>query len=178
MTIWTGDLNVARTPYDVHFGDARHTPKGIRLHGEDLDASSYQTRLEKLTSQLHHSDAMVGIGERVPAGFTKAERDGLQNILDLGYTDTWRHLNPYKPNEYNGFTWWNLRIPAYRPNNRGWRIDYVIIDNDHIGNLVDCRVLAEVGTRSHDKETPKKYGSDHAPICATIRWKMRDYLEN
>ena len=164
LTVWVGDLNVARTPYDVHFGDVKLIPqaKQIMAQGEDVD-----NKLEILRQKVHNNDHMCGIGQNVPAGFTKQERDGIQKILESGYTDAWRYLHPNT--QYDGFTWWNLRIPAYRPQNRGWRIDYVIIDNDHLDQLVDCRPLPQVGTKSHEISDPKKYGSDHAPICATIR---------
>jgi len=165
LTIWVGDLNVARTPYDVHFGDIRRLPQGKRLiakGGDDLPE-----KLEELRETLHQNEAMQGIGDKVSAGFTKAERDGIEKIIESGYSDCWRHL--YPDNQYDGFTWWNLRIPTCRPNDIGWRIDYVMIDNNHLENVVDCRVLKEVGTKSYQQEVPKKYGSDHAPICATIR---------
>jgi len=168
MTVWVGDLNVARTPYDVHFGDVSHTPKGLKLLNKNLDLTVQQEQMEQLRQELHSSPAMQGIGERVPAGFTRQERDGIQSILQSGYSDCWRCQHPITSGVYDGFTWWNLRVPVYRPNNRGWRIDYVIVDNKHLDNLVDCRVLREVGTKTHSRDTPKKYGSDHAPICATF----------
>ncbi len=171
MTVWVGDLNVAHTPYDVHFGDVRHTPKGIKLKKQQLEGSpEYQTVLVQLTEEMHQTPAMRGIGDQAPAGFTRAERDGFQCFLDAGYIDSWRHLHPLTEQAYQGFTWWNLRIPAYRPSDRGWRIDYVLVDRDHLDSLLDCRVLPEVGTKSFTREKPKKYGSDHAPICATFRW--------
>ncbi len=169
MTVWVGDLNVARTPYDVHFGDVAHTPKGLKLLKSELTPELAAEQLETLTQQMHTSPAMQGIGDQVPAGFTRQERDGIESILAAGYVDSYRHLHPIKSGVYDGFTWWNLRVPAYRPNNRGWRIDYVIVDQDHLDKLVDCRVLPEVGTKTHTRETPKKYGSDHAPICATFK---------
>lgn len=164
LTVWVGDLNVARTPYDVHFGDISGLPQGKRILAKGGDTVTSQ--LEVLRQKVHANNAMQGIGERAPAGFTKAERDAMEGFLTCGYSDSWRHLNP--TDYYQGFTWWNLRIPAYRPNDRGWRIDYVIIDDNHIENLEDCRVFREVGMKSYALETPKKYGSDHAPICVTI----------
>ena len=165
LTIWMGDLNVARTPYDVHFGDVRHLPQAQKLLQEG--GPETETKLEALRERVHNNSHMQGTGQNVPAGFTREERDGIEKILESGYSDAWRHLHP--TDYYKGFTWWNLRIPAYRPQDRGWRIDYVIIDNDHIDNLVDCQVFNQVGTRSYGEEKVKKYGSDHAPICATIK---------
>ena len=166
LTIWMGDLNVARTPYDVHFGDVSCLPQAQKLLTESDGNGNGNEKLEALRERIHNNSHMQGTGQNTPAGFTRQERDGIQRILDSGYSDAWRHL--HSTDYYQGYTWWNLRIPAYRLKDRGWRIDYVIIDNEHIDNLVDCKVLREVGGRSYVDQRSKKYGSDHAPICATI----------
>lgn len=171
LTIWMGDLNVARTPYDVHFGDIRHLPQAQKLIKESENATStpegdLDAKLDEIRQKVHSNSHMQGTGQNVPAGFTRQERDGIEKILESGYCDAWRHL--HSNDYYQGFSWWNLRVPAYRPNDRGWRIDYVIIDNNHIDNLKDCQVLRQVGCLSHKDPKVKKYGSDHAPVCATI----------
>ncbi len=166
MTIWVGDLNVARTPYDVHFGNITNTPQGRRVLGSNQSDTDKITQLQTLTEKYHNNDIMLGIGEKALPGFTKAERDGINKILELSYLDCWRQLNPI--NYYQGYTWWNQRIPIQRENNQGWRIDYIITNSSNIDKLVDCYVLPEIGTRSKQSPTINKFGSDHAPICATF----------
>lgn len=148
--IWTGDLNIARTPKDVFFGDIRHHKKNI------TDPIKLETAREK----YWNSNLIKGIGEKTIGGFTKEERDNFTDILKNGFVDVWRHL--YPDIEYDGYTWWNMRIPTYRQINKGWRIDYFVIDQNHIDRVRTCRVFKHIG------EKTKPIGSDHAPICLDI----------
>ncbi|XKT74662.1 MAG: exodeoxyribonuclease III [Patescibacteria group bacterium UBA2163] len=55
-------------------------------------------------------------------GFTKEEREGADNIVSAGFTDSFRMFN-----EGNGFyTWWSPFRKA-RDRNVGWRLDYVFV---------------------------------------------------
>ena len=148
--IWTGDLNIARTPIDVHFGDIRHKKKNL----------TDPIKLETARLKYWESDLIKGIGDKAYPGFTREERENFNDILKLGFKDIWRHLNPNI--EYDGYTWWNMRIPAYRPHNKGWRIDYFLIDDQHLNLVQQCRVFKHIGEST--KSTIGKYGSDHAPI--------------
>ena len=105
---------------------------------------------------------MKGIGESALPGFTKEERDNFQDILDLGYIDVWRHLHPQ--DTFQGYTWWNMRMKPYRLLDKGWRIDYFVIDQEHIDQVRDCRVFKHIG----ETEDGSKIGSDHAPIGLEI----------
>ena len=60
---------------------------------------------------------------RKNAGFTDEERGKMTELLDAGFTDTFRYLYPTKENCY---TWWSYMFNA-RANNAGWRIDYFIV---------------------------------------------------
>lgn len=64
------------------------------------------------------------------SGFLPAEREWMENFINSGYTDSFRHLNA-DPHHY---TWWSYRAGA-RARNLGWRIDYNMVSNalkDHI----------------------------------------------
>lgn len=152
--IWAGDLNIARTPEDVFFGDIRHHKK----HLTDPNL------LEKAKIKYWETNKIKGIGDQALAGFTKEERDNFQDILNDGFIDVWRHLHPN--DIYDGYTWWNMRIPPYRPQNKGWRIDYFVLDENHIHLVKECRVFKHIGEKT--KSTIGKYGSDHAPIVLEI----------
>ena len=152
--IWTGDLNIARTPVDVFFGDITSQKKNIT----DPD------KLEIARIKYWNSNKIKGIGEKAISGFTIEERQNFSDILNNGFIDVWRYLNPKI--EYNGYTWWNMRIPPYRPLNKGWRIDYFVIDKRYIDKVKECRVFKHSGEKT--KSTLGKYGSDHAPIGLDI----------
>jgi exodeoxyribonuclease III len=136
--IWTGDLNVAHTHQDVFFGD----------NLTHQDNSTFQKQLNTNLITL--------------PGFTKEERDNFSDILSLGFTDVWRHLHPDQ--SFQGFTWWDMRRKTYRLLDKGWRIDYFVINNLHLNLVEDCQVFKHIG----ETQDGSKIGSDHAPIGLTI----------
>ena len=82
------------------------------------------------------------------AGFTKEERECFTNLLTDGYVDSFRHLYPDKTDAY---TFWSY-LRNSRANNIGWRLDYFVLSNKLIPNLVDNVIR------------PQVTGSDHCPI--------------
>ena len=86
------------------------------------------------------------------AGFSDQERSCFTRLLDSGFTDTFRYLNPDKTGAY---TWWSYMFNA-RKNNAGWRIDYFLV-SDRIKDLVTVApIYAEI------------LGSDHCPVGIEI----------
>jgi exodeoxyribonuclease-3 len=86
-------------------------------------------------------------------GFLPVERDWLSGVLDKGFIDSFRYLNPGLLNQY---TWWDVKSGA-RNRNIGWRIDYVIVDESLKKDIVDTKIYSEI------------YGSDHCPISITVK---------
>ena len=82
------------------------------------------------------------------AGFTDEERSKFTELLNSGFIDSFRYLNPDAENRY---TWWSYMGKA-RINNVGWRIDYFILSNCIKEKLEDAMIYSDV------------YGSDHCPI--------------
>ena len=85
---------------------------------------------------------------RHTAGFTDEERNKMTELLDAGFTDSFRYKYPDKENEYS---WWSYMGRA-REKNVGWRIDYFIVSNDIAKKIKDATIHQEV------------YGSDHCPV--------------
>jgi exodeoxyribonuclease-3 len=83
-------------------------------------------------------------------GFMPEERDWISELIDNGFRDSYRHLNP---TQKGAFTWWTQR-EGFREMNRGWRLDYIFISNDL--SLTDATIHADV------------HGSDHCPISINI----------
>ena len=82
------------------------------------------------------------------AGFTDEERAKMTELLQAGFTDTFRHKYPDKTDAY---TWWSYMGKA-REKNIGWRIDYFIVSNSIKEKIKDAKIYPEV------------LGSDHCPI--------------
>ena len=82
------------------------------------------------------------------AGFSDEERESFGKLLDAGFTDTFRFLNPDATGIYS---WWSYRFQA-RKNNAGWRIDYFLVSNRLAERIADAPIYTEV------------LGSDHCPV--------------
>lgn len=82
------------------------------------------------------------------AGFTDEERAKFSTLLESGFTDTFRHLNPGLEGAYS---WWSYRFHA-REKNAGWRIDYYLISDSLLPKLRNARIHAGI------------MGSDHCPV--------------
>lgn len=82
------------------------------------------------------------------AGFSDEERDAFGKLLEAGFTDSFRYLNPEVTGAYS---WWSYRFNA-RKNNAGWRIDYFLVSDRIQDRIADAPIYAEV------------LGSDHCPV--------------
>ena len=85
------------------------------------------------------------------AGFTDEERAQFSNLLNAGFTDTFRYLYP----EEVKYSWWSYRFQA-RQKNAGWRIDYFVISDRLRPHLSDALIHTDI------------QGSDHCPVSLTL----------
>lgn len=85
------------------------------------------------------------------SGHTQIEIDGLENLLDAGYIDTFRLKYP----EEVKYSWWNYKYNA-RSRNVGWRIDYFLVSESLKPNVEEAIIYNEY------------LGSDHCPVGLKI----------
>jgi RNA-directed DNA polymerase len=83
-----------------------------------------------------------------PPGFLSGERDNFNTLLNVGFIDVFRKLNPSLEKAY---TWWSNRLHK-RKENRGWRIDYFLVSENIFPNVKNCVIRSDV------------YCGDHAPV--------------
>ena len=88
------------------------------------------------------------------AGFTDEEREKMSQLLQAGFTDTFRYFYPEQTEIYS---WWSYRFNA-RENNTGWRIDYFLVSNDLKDKLADAKIHTKI------------LGSDHCPVEVDINF--------
>ena len=81
------------------------------------------------------------------AGFTDEERQKMTQLLDAGFTDTFRWKYPDEVT----YSWWSYRFKA-RERNTGWRIDYFLVSNRLQPEVLDAKIHTDV------------LGSDHCPV--------------
>ena len=131
-----------------------------RMHWED-DFRAYLKKLDAEKPVIVCGDMNVAHREidlknpktnRRNAGFTDEERGKMTELLDAGFTDTFRHFYPDLEGVYS---WWSYRFKA-REKNAGWRIDYFLVSDRFIDRVKDARILTDV------------YGSDHCPVLIEV----------
>lgn len=84
-------------------------------------------------------------------GFTAEEREGIDEITQAGFVDTFRIFT-----EGNGhYSWWSHWAKA-RERNVGWRIDYIFASQSLSKKIKAAEIHAEV------------MGSDHCPVSITL----------
>lgn len=86
------------------------------------------------------------------SGFTYEEREKMTKLLQSGFTDSFRFLNPTKTDAY---TWWSY-MNKVRERNIGWRIDYFIVSNRLVDSITAVDIHSQV------------LGSDHCPIVLEL----------
>ena len=86
------------------------------------------------------------------AGFTDEEREKMTKLLDAGFIDTFRYINPDLTDAYS---WWSYMFRS-REKNVGWRIDYVIVSDRIKDKINDVKIYSEI------------LGSDHCPVGLDI----------
>ncbi|WP_281336699.1 exodeoxyribonuclease III [Flavobacterium eburneipallidum] len=86
------------------------------------------------------------------SGFLPEERAWLDAFMKSGFVDSFRHLNK-EPHHY---TWWTMRFPSARLENKGWRIDYCLVSEPLKQKIKRAVIL------------PEAKHSDHCPSLVEI----------
>ncbi len=127
-----------------------------RMKWED-DLREYLISLKKDKTVIYTGDLNVAHNEidlknpktnRGNAGFSDEEREKFSQLLESGFTDSFRYLYPDLEGAYS---WWSYRFQA-RQKNAGWRIDYFIVSDDAKEKIKEAKIHSEI------------FGSDHCPV--------------
>ena len=141
---------LARLPYRMTWEDdflaylkALDAKKPVILCG-DLNVAHKEIDLKNPKTNHHN------------AGFTDEERDKMTQLLEAGFTDTFRHFYPDMEQIYS---WWSYRFKS-REKNAGWRIDYFITSASMNEKLTGAKIHTDI------------LGSDHCPVELTTSHEM------
>ncbi len=108
-----------------------------------------------LTGDLNVAPTTIDIhnpkGKDKTAGYSKEERAEFQKLLDVGFTDSFRHLHPTEKK----YTYWS-NFANSRGKNLGWRIDMFMISSCIKDTIKEADCLDTF------------MGSDHAPIIINL----------
>ena len=127
-----------------------------RMEWED-DFRAYLCSLDKTKPVIFCGDLNVAHEEidlknpktnRGNPGFSDEERGKFTELLQAGFTDSFRYLYPDATDAYS---WWSYRFHA-RDKNVGWRIDYFVVSNRIAPQIKEAKIHTEI------------FGSDHCPV--------------
>lgn len=127
-----------------------------RMKWED-DLREYLSSLSRNKAVVYCGDLNVAHNEidlknpksnRGNAGFSDEERGKFSQLLEAGFTDSFRYLYPDVEGAYS---WWSYRFQA-RQKNAGWRIDYFVVSDYVKDKIIDSKIHPEI------------FGSDHCPV--------------
>ena len=133
---------LARIDFRMQWEDA------FRAYLQDLDSRKPVILCGDLNVAHQEIDLKNPASNRGSAGFSDQERAAFTRLLDSGFTDSFRYLNPDATGCY---TWWSYMFNA-RKNNAGWRIDYFVVSD----RLKDAIYAAPIHSDI--------LGSDHCPV--------------
>lgn len=122
--------------------------EAFRAHLSMLDAKKPVIICGDLNVAHKEIDLKNPASNRGNAGFSDEERESFQKTLDLGFTDSFRHLYPTQTGAYS---WWSYMFKA-REKNAGWRIDYFLVSERIKDKIVDAKIHTDI------------FGSDHCPV--------------
>ncbi len=130
-----------------------------RMTWEDA-LRNYMMELDKVKPVIYCGDLNVAHEEidlknpktnHFSAGFTDEERGKFSELLNSGFSDTFRSLYPDKVE----YSWWSYMFQA-RQKNVGWRIDYFVVSNRIMDKVKEAKIHTEI------------MGSDHCPVSIEI----------
>lgn len=149
VTVYTPNAQdgLKRIDYRMAWEDA------FRVYLRDLDGKKPVVVCGDLNVAHEEIDLKNPGPNRGNAGFSDQERAKFSQLLDAGFTDTFRYLYPDKAGAYS---WWSYRFHA-REHNAGWRIDYF---------LTSDRLRERIAAAEIHSEIP---GSDHCPVALELR---------
>ena len=136
---------LARIDYRCEFEDA------LRAYMSGLDKNKPVIYCGDLNVAHNEIDLKNPGPNRGNAGFSDEERGKFNELLDAGFTDTFRNMYP----EEVKYSWWSYRMKA-RERNAGWRIDYFLVSDRLADKVKTADILNDV------------YGSDHCPVMIEL----------
>ena len=147
-TVYTPNAQdgLARIDYRMAWDDA------FRSYIKKLDQNKPVIFCGDLNVAHQEIDLKNPKANRGNAGFSDQERGKFQELVDAGFTDSFRFLYP---NQTERYTWWSYRFNA-RANNAGWRIDYFLVSDRLRESIRDVIIRDDV------------FGSDHCPVTIDI----------
>ena len=160
---------VIRVDYSEFSVISLYLPSGTNIQRLDHKfkfMDDFQNYINKLKKDLNnivicgdynichkHIDIHDPIRNKNISGFLPEERLWLDKFINNGFIDSFRKFNKLK----DKYTWWSYRANS-RANNKGWRIDYILVPESLDEKLVDADIFSDT------------FQSDHCPIGVDLNF--------
>ncbi len=154
--------------YEDHYLVTVYTPNSQRELARLDYRMEWETEFQGYLQELDKDKPVVVCGDlnvahqeidlknpktnRRNAGFTDEERGRMTELLDGGFTDTFRLLYPDVTDAY---TWWSYFAKS-RERNIGWRIDYFLVSDRLADKVKEASIFPDI------------HGSDHCPVSVEL----------
>lgn len=143
-----GSRDHSRVPFKMAFYDAfLDTCERLRKEGQPVifcgDVNTSHREIDLARPKQN----------KKTTGFLPEERAWMDKVVEGGYIDTFRHLNPDLTGQYS---WWSM-VTGARERNIGWRLDYFFVSPDLAPHIANAFILPEVS------------GSDHCPVGLALQ---------
>ncbi len=129
MNVYTpnSQMELARIDHRMEWDDAfRDFCKGLEA-GVLPDGASSDPKPVVMCGDFNVAHEEIDLKNPGPnrgaSGFSDEERGKFTELVDAGFTDTFRLLHP---DETGRYSWWSYRFRA-RSTNAGWRLDYFLV---------------------------------------------------
>ncbi len=136
---------LARISYRMEWEDA------LREYMKNLDSKKPVIYCGDLNVAHEEIDLKNPKTNHFSAGFSDQERGKFTELLNSGFTDTFRSLYPREVK----YSWWSYMFKS-REKNVGWRIDYFVVSDRIMEKVKDSFIFNEI------------MGSDHCPVGIEI----------
>lgn len=136
---------LARLDYRMEWEDA------LREYIRTLDGKKPVIYCGDLNCAHNEIDLKNPKTNRRSAGFSDEERAKFTELLEAGFTDSFRYQHP----DTVAYSWWSYMRQA-REKNIGWRIDYFVVSDRVKEKITDTYILSDI------------MGSDHCPVGLEI----------
>jgi len=148
VTVYTpnskGDLSRLDLRYD-------HWDKAFLAHCQSLEKTKPVIFCGDLNVAHTADDIANPKSNEGKSGYTKEEREGLDNYINAGFIDSFRLFKT--GNGY--YTWWSHWANS-RERNVGWRIDYFLVSKALKSKVMQAEIHPDV------------FGSDHCPVSIVL----------
>lgn len=137
--------DLSRIPYRMIYEDK------VRVYYRELSKHKPVILCGDLNVAHNEIDIKNAKSNKGNAGFTDEERGKFNELLESGFVDTYRHINPTTEK----YSWWSYMFSS-RERNVGWRIDYFLVTPSLVHQIKHVDILNDV------------FGSDHCPVLLEL----------